>query len=52
MKFYGYDESMTDEQVALFTGAWIEISCFHAGILFFFVALFTGAWIEMVQNLD
>jgi len=34
-------------EVALFTGAWIEISPRFALSNFEAVALFTGAWIEM-----
>jgi len=35
--------------VALFTGAWIEIIFNYIFGIWLFVALFTGAWIEMLQ---
>ena len=38
------------DNVALFTGAWIETPCPSATRALSAVALFTGAWIETLQG--
>ena len=39
-------------KVALFTRAWIEISCLCIHCEFFAVALFTRAWIEIKSTAE
>ena len=41
---------MTLDGVALFTRAWIEMSCSPKYVLCWLVALFTRAWIEIIQE--
>ena len=46
------DTTVPSAMVALFTRAWIEISCFCVDYRVCCVALFTRAWIEIILNED